>query len=930
MKSIIQKFGIVVVFLLTFLQSAAYDFKVNGVYYDKLSNNTVEVTYGSYTNNSVYYAGDIVIPNYITVNNTSYTVVGISMNAFNDCENITSVKIGSAVTYIGPFAFTRCSNIKTIEIPKAVKSISEYAFGWCDGLESITVDSENTTYDSRDNCNAIIETKSNTLIRGCKNSFIPSTVINIGTHAFYATQSLKAIEIPTNVTTIGESAFDHCTGLTSIKIHSAITTIEEEAFANCSGLESITVDEGNTVYDSRENCNAIVETVHNRIIAACKNTIIPNTIKAIGSYAFSNVTSKNIDIPNSVTTIGNYAFAYSDITNLTIPKSVSSLGKNAFHYTYHLQNLKILTKLIQNYDGRFDGMSSGTKIYAYQSEISKIKKYTTNFVYALEHLPVTISNLELGCFTCRFNLKLADGYEYNSITTGSKDCNVNHEGNTITISGFAPESNVSITICYTNLSDNEELKYTVDLGSTKSVNSILSLYGNSVRTTQTSLRFKVTLQPTIDEISEYGLEFSYKNYVPCDQDGYVLLKDIYYWTDAGTRREQSYFPYLKYGDRYYNGESRRVATDGLNPYIKFQDNNAITFEAKFGYDNGDAEITNQYLTLDDEPWVEVSENNMTFSNLEPGSRHTIKYQIKAYGSYYTVSKTWQLPSLEWSDGESIALSTTSARLKYGVNLPDDAVGTGFEWRRIDAPDLVASSTVGCICVDGYLVGTLNSLNPDVYYKFRPFYKSPATGTTYYGDWVGIFTGDATVFFEPEIITSLPQVKETSATLHGYAIQGTETIKAQGFEYRAVGSTTSSAVQSQWIQIPSTDANMVVELSDLKPGYTYEYRGYATTATQTYYSPVQQFTTIEQSGVSDVASDEFSVDVRSSGDEVFVKAQNAPSNVRCIIYNINGSIMADTRIECSDDWTSIANLRRGIYILQAVSGDAVQTKRFIVR
>ena len=210
----------------------------------------------------------ITIPNSVT---------SIGDYAFDGCSGLTSITIPNSVTSIGDMAFKGCESLTSVTIPNSVTSIERYAFSDCSGLTSIIVEEGNAKYDSRDNCNAIIETKSNTLIRGCMNTIIPNSVTSIGGSAFFGCDSLTSITIPNSVTSIGRYAFFSCVKLESITIPNSVTRIGAGAFEKCTGLTSIT-------------------------------------------------------IPDSVTSIGDYAFyGCGDLTSITFEGSTPpELGKNVF------------------------------------------------------------------------------------------------------------------------------------------------------------------------------------------------------------------------------------------------------------------------------------------------------------------------------------------------------------------------------------------------------------------------------------------------------------------------------------------------------------------------------------------------------------------------------------------------------------------------
>ena len=256
MKKILQSLVLMLPALLLPATASAHDFEVDGIYYD-INGNEVTVTYEGHDNvHTSHYSGAVTIPETVTYGGVTYAVTAISRSAFMNCSALTSVTI-----------------------PKSITSISSFAFSGCSGLTSITVDSDNPKYDSRNDCNAIINTSYNKLVTGCQKTIIPNTVTIIGNGAFYGCNSLTSVTIPNSVTVIEVQAFAFCSGLTSATIGDSVNTIDEEAFGNCSSL---------------------------------KNVNIPNSVIAIGRKAFQNcsgLTDVYSQITNpSIVFVGNSAF----------------------------------------------------------------------------------------------------------------------------------------------------------------------------------------------------------------------------------------------------------------------------------------------------------------------------------------------------------------------------------------------------------------------------------------------------------------------------------------------------------------------------------------------------------------------------------------------------------------------------------------------
>jgi len=257
--------------------------------------------------------------------------VAVQNYAFCYCTSLNSCEMQNGLKRIEYSAYSYCYNLKSIRIPTSVSSITNTTFDYCVNLDYISVDSDNPYYDSRDNCYALIHTKTNRLVKGCKSTKIPDGITTIGYDAFGGCEQLKSIVIPNSVTAIEGYAFCR-TGLTTINIPESVTTIGYSAFSN-SDVKSISIP------------NSITE-ISEDLFYNCKSLTtvsIPQTVKEIGSYAFGNCEKlTSIEIPSAVDSIFKYTFSgCSSLTSVSIPSSVKYIGKSAFSRCEKLSSVSI-------------------------------------------------------------------------------------------------------------------------------------------------------------------------------------------------------------------------------------------------------------------------------------------------------------------------------------------------------------------------------------------------------------------------------------------------------------------------------------------------------------------------------------------------------------------------------------------------------------
>lgn len=905
-------------------------------------------TIGNYAFYNISYLSSVTIPNSVT---------SIGKSAFSICTSLSFVSIPNSVTSIGESAFYACTSLSSITIGNSVTSIGDFAFGDCIALTAVHYTGDmagwcGITFDGYESNplqyahNLYID---NTLV---SELVIPESITEIKDNTFRGS-SVTQVTIPNSVTSIGSYAFVGCSGLTSITIPNSVTSIGDYAFSGCLEMTELRIEDstdqltfglsvfGNcplsTVYLGRNFTYTSDSPFDGKY--SIHQLTIGNSVTSIGDYAFYKCSGLSfISIPNSVTSIGSYAFAgCSGLTELLIPGSVTSIGNNIITKC-HIDKIFMFPEMdFRNY---FDKLWYKS---LYMQELTMVQQdifdNPTDSIYSLaDYYIETRSELTNGIF------KVSLTPRYENVTINYVQYKSSKDGNYQELLQGAdgyyyfettpewPEYDLSIGV---SIGDHSDQKLSKKLG--EIVPNPTYTFLNS---TQTTLQFQVeSIKPSW--CTEYGVctydwwwGNSIDSYYPVDEEGVVTI--------TGLIPELSYYirAYAIYGDTIlYSTEQHAESFETLDvsPSISVISRTPTTLTVKGDSGHGDATLIESGFTKTSGSKEFISGDEMKWTNLSPDSTYTFYYATHTEEGGYdrtTLEVATLHPNLTTESAQPT--STTSVRLMATANLDDEEMRAGFQWRRYDAPDEMPSNEVSCPVVEGSLVGSLRNVNPEVYYKYRPFLK--INDTYYYGDWVVFFTGDAAVYFEPEVRTyDALSVTANGATLDGYALEGSDAISSQGFEYWATTPLTKASTNGGVQKVTVSGIRMQTTLTDLEPGTTYSFRAFATTASGTVYGEEKQFTTEPVIAVEEIKG--------SNGLEMDVKLRSNPvtrgtawvqvsgttaAAVQYRVVSITGQTMSAGTLTCGE-WQSIdASFPAGMYLLMVNDGTKSRTVKFIVK
>lgn len=792
-------------------EAFAYDFWIDGVYYNYNSDNISVTVTSNNGYGSGYYNSVVEIPSSVTYKSKTYIVTGIGDYALSS-NNITCVSLPNTIKAIGINAFSG-SSIDSISIPNSVKSIGSCAFWCCANLKKLSISDSITSIENSTfyNCTQLTEIR------------IPEAVTYIGDQAFKKCSSLTSITIPDSVKYIGRSAFWDCSSLTHLIIPHSVNFIGQDAFNNCSGLNWIILlsasplDLSDCTPEARDNMFP-----QNQLIYV----VDPNKYIYYGwrNYNLKSIYQITPQITRSSINFNN-PFEF---------KELSLFDSNGQHISTNLVQNNFFT--LDNLEPKSNYKIKSTFLFeGYELEIEdsfKTNSISVGYRYSWQ------SKLTLSQIT--FYTSRDVGIDLESCGVESLS-GINYIGNIkeTTENYFKIESNITELAPGNNYKLRPWIMYNGEkiFGDVINIKTIPVTFDKYLLSSKSQTTLSLTFCVNRDDgfiLEAYGVENStnscFGEIFDVSDDNYTITCII-----SGLIPNKSYEfrPWIQFNGEKYYGSYKAFQTSPVDVCNDVTVTPTSVYLSG-SYSSGDANVTDAYFTFNGE-----SKKTLYQTGLNPNTTYSYTYTVETTSGNQVNNYSFSTPALTMLAQPVKMLTNTTVLFEAETNMIDEESMVGFEWRRYDAPNEMPSTQVYSPVFDGKIAGTLRNLTDNVYYKYRPFYKSNS-GESFYGNWVAFLTADADVEYEPMVYTyNSPAVTQTEATLQGVALRGSDEITEQGFEYWKSGN-------SNVIKVTATGERMSKKVSGLQSGAKYTFRAFLTAGGETRYGYEVEFVTLSNS------------------------------------------------------------------------------------
>ena len=735
----------------------------------------------------------------------------------------------------------------------------------------------------------------------------------------------KTRDYEINVTVVGiKRAFadlyvlGRCINLRTISLPSSIKEIEYGAFDNCSSLTDINVDEDNATYCS---VNGILyskdKTSLIRVPIAKQEATINNTTTLICSKAFFKTKVKDIFIPKSVERIGDYSFtSTSNLTKIQVDSE-----NNSFYSDGDALLTKEQDKLVF--------LFGGVEFYSIPQTVTECQDGALNDNKTVRIIVLPNSLKTTPDFTGCTNLNWIFSFRWTdysklpisptlympSTYINSKDAS---NKNIVSL------ADITMSQSKINVSTKDVVWFTLKKASINSEKQgVYKSFIGGINELEIAGCFPVsTLEPILNIESSKVTNTTIVAKGSYEGDMTVTKQGFSGYEDGDMLSLNSLQPgqnvYLTYtittddGSTFSTSKTIQTKNVDLNITTTLS---STSCTLKGSYDNIDA-------TILESGFKETNSDVLKITGLDPNTSYSRTYYVKTKEGG-TVSKTitFKTKELKLKTLQPKGVTNTCSIVSANSNIDDDELTAGFQWRKYDAPSSLKSNKGYATVYDGTLEGYLKNLQSTSYYKVRAFYKSQ-TDKYYYGEWVTFDPSDFS-YFEPTVHTyKSVDIQGSSAILKGVALQGSDEITEQGFEYwSGSANTRQSSIDKQIVY--ANGQRMESEITDLAPNTVYYYRAFAKTAKNTTYGETMQFETpITSSIKQNVISNKNKLQIlvrNSNGLQISVTGTEGKCSYK--VFSLAGNLVSLGTLSADGEWHNAndTKLPTGIYIIRVCDG-----------